>query len=378
MKRRQSLLLAVFLASAVTGGFLLVSTRVQERANNRLKSSDTLKVAALLPLTGTSSDIGKWQQRGIEIAKKQWNSDTTKPSKISIIYEDTASDVKTSISSFEKVSATSGAQAYLLSLSSVANALAPRFTKKEEPALLLAVSLPKITERSENYYRFNLGSEQEAERMAEYIKKTDLRRIAVLSINDEFGQGAQESFVRNMQGTATEIVYEDAYEKNQTDFRSIILRLSTSRPDAVYVIGYVKSSILLIKQMRELGIQSRILANMALSVPAFQKLGGTALDGATYTVTDFRVDSTAPQTQSFVKAYQESYGEPPPFFAAFAHDSLITLAKASASKNPIKTSLNQLAPFFGATGEIEFNPKRILILKVRVVRNLSGSLIEVD
>jgi hypothetical protein len=39
---------------------------------------------------------------------------------------------------------------------------------------------------------------------------------------------------------------------------------------------------------------------------------------------------------------------------------------------------NQLAPFFGATGEIEFNPKRILILKVRVVRNLSGSLIEVD
>jgi branched-chain amino acid transport system substrate-binding protein len=377
MKRRQSLLLALFLASAVTGGFL-VSTREQERANNRLKSSDTFKVAALLPLTGTSSDIGKWQQRGIEIAKKQLNSDTINPSKISIIYEDTASDVKTSISSFEKVSVTSGAQAYLLSLSSVANALAPRFKKKEEPALLLAVSLPKITERSENYYRFNLGSEQEAERMAAYIKKTDLRRIAVLSINDEFGQGAQESFVRNIKGTSTEIVYEDAYEKNQTDFRSSILRLSTSRPDAVYVIGYVKSSILLIKQMRELGIQSRILANMALSVPAFQKLGGAALDGATYTVTDFRVDSTAPQTQSFVKAYQESYGEPPPFFAAFAYDSLITLAKAYATKNPMKTSLNQLAPFSGATGEIKFKPKRILNLKVRVVRNLSGGLIEVD
>ena len=132
MKRRQSLLLALFLTSAVTGGFL-VSTREQERANNRLKSSDTFKVAALLPLTGTSSDIGKWQQRGIEIAKKQLNSDTINPSKISIIYEDTASDVKTSISSFEKVSGTSGAQAYLLSLSSVANALAPRFKKKEEP-----------------------------------------------------------------------------------------------------------------------------------------------------------------------------------------------------------------------------------------------------
>jgi len=377
MKRRQSLLLALFLTSAVTGGFL-VSTREQERANNRLKSSDTFKVAALLPLTGTSSDIGKWQQRGIEIAKKQLNSDTINPSKISIIYEDTASDVKTSISSFEKVSGTSGAQAYLLSLSSVANALAPRFKKKEEPALLLAVSVPKITERSENYYRFNLGSEQEAERMATYIKKTDMRRIAVLSINDEFGQGAQESFVQNIKGTSTEIVYEDAYEKNQTDFRSSILRLSTSRPDAVYVIGYVKSSILLIKQMRELGIQSRILANMALSVPAFQKLGGAALDGATYTVTDFRVDSTAPQTQSFVKAYQESYGEPPPFFAAFAYDSLITLAKAYAAKTPMKTSLNQLAPFSGVTGEIKFNPKRILNLKVRVVRNLSGSLIDVD
>jgi branched-chain amino acid transport system substrate-binding protein len=375
MKRRDSILLALFLGTATIGSFVAYKNQKESKL-----LSDEINVVALLPLTGTSSDIGRWQQQGIEIAKSSLNADPTQPKKVSVLYEDTASDVKTALSSFEKTSATAASNAYLISLSSVANALAPRFSSNNQPALLLAVSLPKITQRSDNYFRFNLGSEQEAERMAEYLKKTELKRIAVLSINDEFGQGAREAFLRNLKGTSASIVYDDAYDKNQTDFRSIILRLSNSKPDAVYVIGYVKSSILLIRQMRELGVKSRVFANMALSVPAFQRLGGTALDGATYTVTDFRLDSPAPRTQQFIKAYQERYRETPTFFAAFAHDSLITLAQAKATspQAPLKTSLSQLKPFDAATGTIKFNDLRNLVLKVRVVRNQDGKLKNIE
>lgn len=373
MYRRRWLFLSLFVFTACAVNFWFFASK--EDPGN---TGEPLRIVALLPLTGTSSDIGKWQQQGIELAKLQLNADRPSAKAVTVIYEDTASDVKTGISSFEKTSETAAANAYLISLSSVANALAPRFVSRREPALLLAVSLPKISQRSENYFRFNLGSEQEAEHMANYIKSTTLKRIAVLYINDEFGQGARETFLGKIQDKNINIVYDDSYQKNQTDFRSVVLRLTRFQPDAVYVIGYVKSSILLIKQMREQGLKSQVFANMALSVPAFQRLGGASLDGTVFTVTDFRLDSTAPQTQMFIKKYQDSYRDSPSFFAAFAYDSLITLAKASEYQGTLRQSLARLSPFTAATGEIKFDPKRNLLLKVRVVRNDNGKLVDLN
>lgn len=341
-------------------------------------STKVITVAALLPLTGPSADIGKWQQKGLMLAEDSLNGDGKSGPKVKVVYEDTAGDVKTGLSAFEKAASSAETSAYVIALSSIANAVAPRVSATPKPCLLLAVSLPNITDRSDNYFRFNLGSEQEAEVMAAHLKKTGVKRVAVLHLNDEFGVGALVVFSAKYVDAGDSIVFSEPYEKEQTDFRTTLLKLSEQKPDGVYVIGYLKSSVLLIKQLRELGIQSPVFGNMALSVPSFLSLGGEALSGAVFTVTDFRADSAEPSTAAFVKTYQAKNGESPTFFAAFAHDSLLAIHHAAKSDRPIREALASLPAFSGALDAVSFDQARNLKVKVRLLRNDGGKLVEVN
>lgn len=337
------------------------------------------RIGAVLPLTGSSAQIGGWQRKGIDLALAQINQDGgIDGSPLQVIYEDSQGDPRAGIASLQKLLALSPAPAVFLSLSSVSNAALPVLDERKVVGMLLAVSLPGITSRSPWAFRCNLGSDDEARTMAAHLGTTSLRRIAVAYINDEFGVGALEVFREAAGDKGITVTAAEAYEKEATDFRTLIVKLRASNPDAVYVIGYVRSSVLLIKQMRELGVDTPVLGNMALSVPSFLELGGDALDGATFTVTQFDPASSRPRTRAFVDAYRERYGETPTFFAAFAYDATQMTADAmrrrGTSAEQVRQGLSEIRGYEGVMGTLTVLPNRDIEFPTRVVRNRGGAL----
>lgn len=346
------------------------------------KKEVVIKIGAILPLTGPAGHIGKWQQNGLDLAIEQINAKGgIKGKHISIKYEDSRGDPKTGVSAFEKLSFDEDIEVMFVSLSSVSSAILPLANRRNKVVMLLAVSLPGITDNSKWAFRFNLGSDDEAKAIAEHLDKAGLKKTAVAYINDDFGVGAVNVFQESHQSSGGKVVIQEAYEKAWTDFRTILTKFKAEKPDSIYIIGYVKASVLLIKQMRELGIREPVFANMALSVPSYIKLGGNALEGAVFTVTRFDPDSMEPKVHEFINEYNKQFGEPPTFFSAFAYDAAFVLQEA-INKNglhasQIKDGLLSIRGFEGVMGELEIKENGDTKYLTRIVKVQKGKVVAI-
>ena len=347
------------------------------------KEYKTIKLAAILPLSGTSANIGRWQQQGLDLAMEEVNSTWKNSDKaIQIIYEDSQGEPKFGLSSFEKLITGNEVPVVFISLSSVANAILPRLNQNPINAILLAVSLPKITDQSDFAFRFNLGSDDEATAIAAYFGEKQIQRVAVAYINDEFGIGALEAFNRETTTKNGKVLTTEAYNKEQTDFRTIATKIANKKPDAIYIIGYVRASVMLIRQMRELGVKAPVFGNMALSVPSYIELGGSSLEGAVFTVTRFDVDSIDSTTTAFVNRFHLKYGEKPTFFSAFAYDALIFVAQSLKVENTSVAGLHNYLikkkEFIGIMGRCEQMPNRAFRFQTQLVKNENGKIVSIQ
>ena len=361
---------------------LIIVFRYSNYQSNQNSQTSSIQIAAVLPLTGSAAQIGTWQKRGLDLAIEQINQQAgDEGTPITITYEDSQGDPKTGVVALQKILANSQPAVVFSSLSSVSSANLPVLNQNEIVSMLLAVSLPGITDRSSWAFRCHLGSDDEAEVIASYIGETSIRRIVIAYINDEFGVGAESVFRQAAVKNNFEVITSEAYNKDASDFRTLITKLRSTNPEAVYVIGYVKASVLLIKQLRELGVTVPVLGNMALSVPSFLELGGKALDGAVFTVTQFDPNSQSPEVKSFVEAYQTKYQEEPTFFTAFAYDSMMMIQQAANNHNftaeGIREGLQEMNNYPGVLGNLTVKPNRDIDFPTRVMRNQNGVLVSV-
>jgi branched-chain amino acid transport system substrate-binding protein len=360
-------------------GLLVTTLCIILACNNYKPSQSTTQIAAVLPLTGSAAQIGTWQKHGIDLAIEQINQKGGyEGTPVTITYEDSQGDPKTGVAALQKILSNSKPPVVFSSLSSVASATLPVLDRNETVAMLLAVSLPGITDRSPWAFRCNLGSDDEAAAMASYLAGTSIRKIAVAYLNDEFGVGAESVFRQAVKNNNFEITISEAYNKDSSDFRTLITKLRSTNPEAVYVIGYVKASVLLIKQLRELGVKEPVFGNMALSVPSFLELGGEALDDAVFTVTKFDPNGQSPEVKTFVDTYKTKYKEEPTFFSAFAYDSMMMIEKAANNRDfsaeGIRKGLQEIDNHLGVLGKLAVKKNRDIDFPTQVVRNKDGKL----
>lgn len=339
-----------------------------------------IDVGAVFPLTGAAADIGQWQRKGLDLAVKQINEQRGAGNrKFRIIYQDSAGDPKTGLSAFSQILSQSKPPVVISSISSVSNALLPVSREQKVNVMLLAVSLPKITEQSAYAYRFNVGSEDEAKIMARHVSgRLNRKEVAVYYLNDEFGLGALEVFKRELGATGGKVVWEEAYAAAAADHRNSLTKIARSGAKGIYVIGYTRASAIAIKQLREMNNQLPIFANMALTVPTFTQLVGEAMEGVTFTTNIFDANQDDPQVKRFADAYQQSYNERPTFFGAFAYDSMQVIAQSIKAPETAAEDLRQaLAPqkeFAGVMGTFSVDASRNFRFPVRLVQYNNGKL----
>ncbi len=343
-----------------------------------------INIGAVLPLTGSASEIGAWQKNGISMAFDEINNaGGINGKQLKALYEDSKSDPKNGTMAFTKLIANDNIPCVFSSLSSVSSAVLPMADEHRSVLVMLAVSLPGIADRSEWAFRFNVGSDDEALAMARFlVTKMGKPRIAVYYINDEFGRGAIDVFQKEYGGYNGQIEWKQSYETGQTDHRSTLTTLQKAQVDGVYVIGYVKASALAIKQLRELGIKSPVYANMALTVPVFVELAGDAIEGAYFTTNLFDPTSNDQIVKSFVENYQHRFGDKPNFFVAFSYDAAKMVAQAiqrgGYNNTAIKDALLQTREFHGVMGNINVMSNGDAKFPVRIVKMEQGKLVEME
>ncbi|MDU6729779.1 MAG: branched-chain amino acid ABC transporter substrate-binding protein, partial [Bradyrhizobium sp.] len=144
---------------------------------------------------------------------------------------------------------------------------------------------PLFTERKLwNVARVCGRDDQQGLVAANYIAKNFKgKNIAILNDKTTYGKGlADETKKALNKAGVTEKMFE-SYNKGDKDFNAIVSRLKRENIDLVYVGGYHQEAGLILRQMRDQGLKTILMAGDAMNDKEFASITGPAAEGTLFT-----------------------------------------------------------------------------------------------
>jgi len=370
-------IIILILAIIVIGVVVYTPSAIQPTTSNEIK------IGAILPLTGDAAKYGEDAKNGIDLAASELNAaGGINGNKIQVIYEDDQATPSQSVAAIQKLIAVDKVPVIIGAMTSSSTlAIAPIAENSKVVLLSPASSAPNITESGDYIFRNELSDSYGAKIQANMTwNDLKIKRVAILYLNNDFGVNAKEIFSNNFESFGGNITDVEAFKQGDTDFRTQLIKIKDSNPDAILMLGY-KEMIPILQQTKELGIKTQILSNPMFEDPEILQKTGNLSEGVIYSYYGgFDPESQQKQIQDFVLSYRQKYGQEPGYYSALSYDAMkivgIALEKGGSNSDGIKDALYSVQNYSGVTGLTSFDKNGDVIKPVilKTVRN--GTFVE--
>jgi branched-chain amino acid transport system substrate-binding protein len=245
-----------------------------------------ITIAVAGPLTGTESAFGRQMKNGAEQAVADINAaGGVLGKKLALNAEDDACDPKQARSVAEKIA---GAKIPFVAGHFCSSSSIPASEAYADGNVLQitpASTNPLFTERKLwNVARVCGRDDQQGLIAAAYIAKNYKgKNVAILNDKTTYGKGLADETKKSLNKAGiTEKLYE-SYNKGDKDFNAIVSRLKLEKIDLVYVGGYHQEAGLILRQMRDQGLQTVLMSGDALADKEYASITGPAGEGTLFT-----------------------------------------------------------------------------------------------
>ena len=134
------------------------------------------------------------------------------------------------------------------------------------------------------------------------------------------------------------------YAISETDYRTYLLKIKKTDPDAIVVIGYPGHLIKILEQREELGMQDiPVLSTMHVQSD-FVRSKTEGLMDEVYAIAPLALVKGT-QAESFTQRFEDMHDQKPDFLATFGYDMAVMLKEWDGSFNDVQ----------GINGPLEFN-----------------------
>ena len=191
---------------------------------------------------------------------------------------------------------------------------------------------PKYTQQGfHTTFRVVANDVQLGQALGRYaIKGMQARRVAVVDDRTAYGQGLVTEFSRSLQKQGGSVVAREFTNDKATDFSAIITRIRATKPDLVFFGGMSATAGPMLRQMKQLGMNVRMMGGDGICSDETHKLsGGTMLDGQVVCAEAGGVQGEAKAGMDKFRAdYKKRFGIDVQINAPYAYDSVMTIAAA--------------------------------------------------
>jgi len=326
------------------------------------KEPEEIKIGWIGPLTGDLAYYAQMIKKATDLAVEEINgAGGINGMRLNVIYHDDGLDPKKGVSAFLKLTTTDKVPLIIQAAgSSIMLAEAPLAEKHKVVLITPTCSNPKIKFAGDYIFRVWPSDAYQGVSIAEFIfsnlKKT---QASVLYLNNDYGIGVKEEFVRKFKELGGTILAIEGFEQGASDFRTQLTKIKSQNPQVVFLSSHYKEGALLVKQAKELGIKSQIIASDACYAPEFLRLSGGAAEGVIVANLYWNPNSEEPIIRTFVDRFKKRYGEQPEVYAAAGYDCLKVIAvgmkNGGIASEGIKKALYRIKGFKGVTGDITFD-----------------------
>lgn len=325
----------------------------------------TYKLGFINHLTGDAAVYGQSMKKGTEIALEEVNgAGGVKGTKLEVVFEDdrlSAADAQTAFLKLvqsDKVPVVMGSGSSTLTLS-----LCPK-SRESKVVLISSISTAPSLRNCGPYFFGAMASDDAAGvAWANMAFKKGYKEAAVVYINNDYGLGVKNAFVKDYTARGGKVLVEQGFDVGTSEFRTELLTVRAKSPKAIFLVSHLKEGALLLKQAVEIGLKAQWIADTAMQAQEVIDLAGAGAEGL---IALSAGNKSTAAYRNFAERFRKKFNEEPTIWADFAYDTTMLVSKAvekgGYSADGIQKALKQVGvSYTGPSGPKKFNQHNIVV-----------------
>jgi len=332
-------------------------------------AADTIKVGAILAVTGPASFLGAPEAKTLEMLAADINAKGgINGKKIELIIKDSQASPEKAIS-FAKQLIEEEKVFAIIGPSTSGETMAIKNLAEESKTLLLSCAAAEVIVKPVARYVFKTPQmDRDAViRIFEQMKKMNISKVGVLSSNTGFGKAGKEQIEKLAPEHGIQVLVSEVYDKAATDLTAEVTKVSAAKVQAIINWSIEPAQSICIKNARQVCSNVPVFQSHGFGNIQYVKAAGAAADGVIFPagrllVADSLSDKNPQKAVllSYKKAYEAKYaGEDVSTFGGHAYDAFMILAKAikeaGADKEKVRTAIENMKGFVGTGGVFNFS-----------------------
>ena len=327
------------------------------------KPTVVVKLGHVAPMTGPQAHLGKDNESGARLAIEELNAKGLEigGAKVSfeLLGEDDQADPKQgSIVAQKLVDAkVAGVIGHLNSGTTIP--ASKLYSDAGIPQISGSATNPKYTQQGfKTAFRVMANDVQQGKALGEFAARQGAKTVAIVDDRTAYGQGLADEFKKSAEAAGIKVVATEYTNDKATDFKAILTKIKSTKPDLVFYGGMDAQGGPMAKQMKELGIKAKFLGGDGVCTPEFMKLGGEATEGNYCSLPGMPLEKLA-KGPEFKDKFNKKFGMDIQLYSPYVYDAVMVMAdsmKRADSVDPAKylPAIGQ-TKYDGVTATIQFD-----------------------
>lgn len=360
MKRALSLLLSLTLALTVLAFGVSASAEA---------ALPVIKIASATPLSGSQSAMGVTIKNGIELALSE-RVEEFKALGFDLQFspQDDQADPKVGVSIAQRLIEDKDILAVVGHWNSgVAIPSSEVYNQGGLAMVSPANTAPAVTDRAlPTVNRICARDDAQGPAGADFLFGLGLTSVYIIQDKTTYGQGVADEFKKRFEAIGGTVLGYEGITAGEADYSAEEEMIRASGAQAVYFGGIYPEGGLIIKQLKEKGIDVTFCGPDGMDSSEVVSIAGDAIVGTYYTSTASDVSGTE-KGKAFVAAYNAKFGsDPDGGYAAYGYDAMnVTLNGVKAAieaaggalptREQVATAIRATSGYEGLATNVTFN-----------------------
>lgn len=290
------------------------------------------------PLSGPQAFSGKDNENGARLAVEELNAKPItvagKKLKFELLSEDDQGDPKAGMAAAQKL-IDMGVKFVVGPYNSGVAIPASRAYNDAGVLMATVATNPKLTQQGyKGLFRVNASDTQLGSKMALYAaNELKLKTVAVIDDRTAFGQGVAEEFKKQAKASGMTVAGHEFTNDKAFDFTAILTKLKTKKVEAIFFGGYAPQGAPMARQMRQLGINAKLLGGDTICTAEMGKLGGDAVGDNVLCSQGGAILDKAASGPAFKARFKQRFRQDADVYAASFYDATMLYAQAMQKAN---------------------------------------------
>ena len=258
----------------------------------------TFRIGVMESLTGPGETYGTVANQAKQMAVDEINeAGGINGRMIELVVEDSKCNAQDSITAYNKLTDVEGIKIILGT--SCSGAMLGAAPLAEEDGVVMFSGLatnPDIAEAGDYIFRTSMSDAQLGIDTGNLLWADGIRTLATINEATDYAEGVRRESVAQFEKRGGQMVGEERYPSDTTDFRSQLTKLINANPDALHVAAQAEfAGGTIVKQARELGFDGPIYSDVVVVGATALEIAGDAATGVKAVTADLNPSNNKAQ-----------------------------------------------------------------------------------